>query len=123
MLSADVSNGLNPDFYDNNIYADGMVPSLNKGMCVATDPNGDMTTTSRGLVVGRMINDWGNSNIIGGVGEMQRESAIWKVLLFIDAHWDFQCSRIDLMSGAEEPSGLCCSSGWGFLLSIAARRC
>ena len=55
LLSADVANGLNPGFLDEAIYVPGMVPSLNKGMVVSTDPNGGMTTTSWGMELARQI--------------------------------------------------------------------
>ena len=55
LLSADVANGLNPGFVDNEIYAEGLAPALNKGMVVSNDSGGDMTTEPWGFVLATRI--------------------------------------------------------------------
>ncbi|KZS90073.1 peptidase M18, aminopeptidase I [Sistotremastrum niveocremeum HHB9708] len=42
MISADVTHAYNPNF--DGIYLEGAAPALNKGVVIAADPNGHMTT-------------------------------------------------------------------------------
>jgi aspartyl aminopeptidase len=55
LLSADVSNGLNPDFTNADIYAKHMVGKFNVGMVVSTDPGQGMTTDLEGLEMARRL--------------------------------------------------------------------
>ena len=55
LLSADVSNGLNPGFFDNEIYAEGLAPLPNKGMVISKDRDGGMATDPWGFVLATRI--------------------------------------------------------------------
>ena len=55
LLSADVANGLNPGFVDEEIYVEGMAPAPNKGMVISKDRNGDMTTEPWAFVLATRI--------------------------------------------------------------------
>lgn len=68
LLSADVANGLNPGFFHNEIYAEGLAPALNKGIVVSKDRNGDMTTEPWAFVLATRI-----AERAGTGQEIQRE--------------------------------------------------
>jgi aspartyl aminopeptidase len=55
LLSADVSNGLNPGFVDEEIYAEGLTPAPNKGMVISKDRNGGMATEPWAFVLATRI--------------------------------------------------------------------
>ncbi|KZS90053.1 peptidase M18, aminopeptidase I [Sistotremastrum niveocremeum HHB9708] len=75
-VSADVQNGLNPDFIDSGIYIEGAVPVLNKGICIAVDPGADMTSDASSISIARIFADkighevqwFQNTNDTGGGG-------------------------------------------------------